>query len=335
MPLLSSDLQAIEKRQTNGDAVMLNQIHKSKKVVLVGDGAVGSSYAFSLIQSQIADELVVVDVAKDHAEGDVIDLEDVMPMAGPMGIRAGEYSDAKDADLVVITAGVPRKPGETRLDLVSKNARILESIVRTIVDSGFNGIFLVSANPVDILTTITQRISGFPRTRVIGTGTSLDSARLQVALANKFQVNLQDIDANILGEHGDSSFAAYDEATIRGRALRTVAMEKNITDDELDQIEVDVRKKGGKIIGLKGATFYGVAYGLTMLTRAILNNENMVVPVSAPLSGEYGLNDIYIGSPALINSRGIAKVIEEPLSADEKAQMIRSARQMAEVLMNV
>lgn len=313
---------------------MLNQIHKSKKVVLIGDGAVGSSYAFSLIQSQIADELVIVDVAKDHAEGDVIDLEDVMPMAGPMGIHTGEYADAKDADLVVITAGVPRKPGETRLDLVSKNARILESIVRPIVDSGFNGIFLVSANPVDILTTITQRISGFPRTRVIGTGTSLDSARFQVALANKFHVNLQDIDANILGEHGDSSFAAYDEATIRGRALRTVAMEKGITEDDLDQIEVDVRKKGGKIIGLKGATFYGVAYGMMMLTRAILNNQNIVMPVSAPLSGEYGLKDIYIGNPALINSRGIAKVIEEPLSDDEKAKMKRSARQMAEVLMN-
>lgn len=313
--------------------MMLNKAEKFKKVILVGDGAVGSSYAFSMLQNNGADEMVIVDLKEDHVRGDVLDLEDVLPMTSPMKLRYGSYQDAADADLVVITAGVPRKPGETRLDLVAKNARILESIVKPIVKSGFHGVFLVSSNPVDILTTITQEISGFPRERVIGTGTSLDTSRLQVALAHKFDASTQNIDAMILGEHGDSSFAAYDEATVEGRPLRMVAMEKNISDDDLAQIEVDVRRKGGQIIGLKGATFYGVAISLMRLSKAILYNQNVVMPVSAPLTGQYGLKDIYIGNPAVINASGIAKVIEEPLSDNEIDKMKKSAKQMAEIVM--
>lgn len=312
---------------------MLNKAEKFKKVILVGDGAVGSSYAFSMLQNNGADEMVIVDIKADHVRGDVLDLEDVLPMTSPMKLRYGHYQDAADADLVVITAGVSRKSGETRLDLVAKNARILESIVKPIVASGFHGIFLVSSNPVDILTTITQEISGFPRERVIGTGTSLDTSRLQVALAHKFNVSTQNIDAMILGEHGDSSFAAYDEATVGGQPLRTVAMETGISDDDLAQIEVDVRKKGGKIIGLKGATYYGVAVSLMRLSKAILYNQNVVMPVSAPLTGQYGLKDVYIGNPAVINASGIAKVIEEPLSNNEINKMKQSAKQMAEVVM--
>lgn len=313
--------------------MMLNKAEKFKKVILVGDGAVGSSYAFSMLQNNGADEMVIVDLKEDHVRGDVLDLEDVLPMTSPMKLRYGSYQDAADADLVVITAGVPRKPGETRLDLVAKNARILESIVKPIVKSGFHGVFLVSSNPVDILTTITQEISGFPRERVIGTGTSLDTSRLQVALAHKFDASTQNIDAMILGEHGDSSFAAYDEATVEGRPLRMVAMEKNISDDDLAQIEVDVRRKGDQIIGLKGATFYGVAISLMRLSKAILYNQNVVMPVSAPLTGQYGLKDIYIGNPAVINASGIAKVIEEPLSDNEIDKMKKSAKQMAEIVM--
>ncbi len=312
---------------------MMNKAEKFKKVILVGDGAVGSSYAFAMLQNNGADEMVIVDVKEDHTNGDVLDLEDVLPMTSPMKLRSGSYADAADADLVVITAGVPRKPGETRLDLVAKNARILESIVKPIVDSGFNGIFLVSSNPVDILTTITQQISGFPRERVIGTGTSLDTARLQVALAHRFDVSTQNIDAMILGEHGDSSFAAYDEATVNGRPLKDVAMEKDISADELADIEAGVRGKGGQIIKLKGATFYGVAISLMRLSKAILYNQNVVMPVSAPLTGQYGLKDVYIGNPAVINASGIAKVIEEPLSASEVAKMQKSAKQMNDVLM--
>lgn len=305
-------------------------LNKRRKVLLVGDGAVGSSFAFSLLQNCGIDELVVVDVKKEHAEGDVLDLEDVTPMMMPASLRTGDYSDAADADIVVITAGVPRKPGETRLDLVNKNTKILESIVTPIVNSGFDGCFVVSANPVDILTSLTQHISGFPKNRVIGTGTSLDSARLQVGLAKALDVSTSDVDAYILGEHGDSSFAAYNEATVGGKPLLNLP---NVDRDQLAAIEDDVKKKGGQIIRQKGATFYGVAVSLMKICRSILLDENLVMPISAPLSGQYGLKDVYLGSPAVINAGGIRQVIEVPLSDEELAKMKNSAKKMNEILL--
>ncbi|KRK96925.1 L-lactate dehydrogenase [Secundilactobacillus odoratitofui DSM 19909 = JCM 15043] len=305
-------------------------LKKHRKVLLVGDGAVGSSFAFSLLQNCGIDELVIVDIAKDHAVGDALDLEDLTPMMMPAQIKTGDYADASDADIVVITAGVPRKPGETRLDLVNKNTKILESIVTPVVNSGFSGCFVVSANPVDILTSLTQHISGFPKNRVIGTGTSLDSARLQVALGKALDVSTSDIDAYVLGEHGDSSFAAYNEATVSGRPLLSLS---NATDEILSEIEEDVKKKGGQIIGKKGATFYGVAVSLMKICRAILLDENLVMPVSAPLDGQYGLKDIYLGTPAVINASGIRQVIEVSLSDEEAAKMQSSARKMNEILL--
>lgn len=305
-------------------------LNKRRKVLLVGDGAVGSSFAFSLLQNCGIDDLVVVDVKKEHAAGDVLDLEDVTPMMMPASLRTGDYRDAADADIVVITAGVPRKPGETRLDLVNKNTKILESIVTPIVNSGFDGCFVVSANPVDILTSLTQHISGFPKNRVIGTGTSLDSARLQVGLAKALDVSTSDVDAYVLGEHGDSSFAAYNEATVGGKPLLSLP---NADRDQLAAIEDDVKKKGGQIIRQKGATFYGVAISLMKICRSILLDENLVMPISAPLNGQYGLNDVYLGTPAVINAGGIRQVIEVPLSDEELAKMKNSAKKMNEILL--
>lgn len=187
---------------------------KFQKVMLVGDGAVGSSYAFAMMHQGLAEEFVIVDVVKERTEGDALDLEDVQAFTSPKNVYSGEYSDAKDADLVVITAGAPQKPGETRLDLVNKNLKILSTIVKPIVDSGFDGIFLIAANPVDILTYATWKFSGFPKNKVIGSGTSLDTARLRAALGKKFNVDPRNVEAYIMGEHGDSEFAAYDEATI-------------------------------------------------------------------------------------------------------------------------
>lgn len=305
-------------------------LNKRRKVLLVGDGAVGSSFAFSLLQNCGIDDLVVVDVKKEHAAGDVLDLEDVTPMMMPASLRTGDYRDAADADIVVITAGVPRKPGETRLDLVNKNTKILESIVTPVVNSGFDGCFVVSANPVDILTSLTQHISGFPKNRVIGTGTSLDSARLQVGLAKALDVSTSDVDAYVLGEHGDSSFAAYNEATVGGKPLLSLP---NADRDQLAAIEDDVKKKGGQIIRQKGATFYGVAISLMKICRSILLDENLVMPISAPLNGQYGLNDVYLGTPAVINAGGIRQVIEVPLSDEELAKMKNSAKKMNEILL--
>lgn len=306
-------------------------ISKPKKVLLVGDGAVGSSFAFALQQMGVADELVIADLKEDHAKGDVLDLEDISAFTKRTKVRYGQYSDAKDADVVVITAGVPRKPGETRLDLVNKNVSILKSIVEPVVQSGFAGTFVVSSNPVDILTTMTQKLSGFPKNRVIGTGTSLDTARLLVELSQKFEVSIDEINAYVLGEHGDSEFVAYDEATINGIALKQVANDQKISSTDLSAIEEDVRKKGSSIIGLKGATFYGVATCLANITKAILTNQSIVLPISAP----YRDGDLYIGNPAVINGNGIANVIDMPLSDTEQTQMQKSVETMQTILNDI
>ena len=302
-----------------------------QKVVLVGDGAVGSSYAFALMQQGIAEELVIVDIMKERTEGDALDLEDAAPWTFNKNVYSGSYDDAKDADLVVITAGAPQKPGETRLDLVDKNLKIIKSIVSPIVESGFNGIFLVAANPVDILTMAVQKFSGFPKNRVFGSGTSLDTARLRMALAKKFNVSPEAVDAYILGEHGDSEFANFDEALIGGRPLKLWAAEAGISDADLDQILYDTAHKAYEIINRKGATFYGIGTSLARITRAIFRDEKMVLPVGAWMEGQYGLNDIYIGTPAVIGANGVEAVIEATLSEEEAAKMAASAKTLMEV----
>jgi L-lactate dehydrogenase len=305
----------------------------TRKVLLVGDGAVGSTFANDLLQHTKVDELVITDVVKKRPVGDSMDLEDITPFAGDCDIHPGEYSDAKDADVVVITAGVPRKPGETRLDLVNKNVAILKSIIQPVIESGFNGIFVVSANPVDILTTLTQKLSGFPKQKVIGTGTSLDSARLQVELAKKMNVSLSEVNSLVLGEHGDTSFENFDESTISGKSLKDYA---EINDAELAKIESDIRQKGGQIIENKGATFYGIAMMLAQIVGAILDNRSIVLPLSAPINGEYGIkHDLYLGTPTAINGSGISHVIEANLSDTEMKKMINSADKMQEVLANI
>lgn len=302
-----------------------------QKVVLVGDGAVGSAFAYSMVNQGLAEELAIVDVVKERTEGDALDLEDAQVFTAPKKVYSGDYSDCKDADVVVITAGAAQKPGETRLDLVNKNLKIIKAVVKPVVDSGFDGIFVIAANPVDILTYATWKFSGFPKEKVIGSGTSLDTSRLRVALANKLDVDPRNVEAYIMGEHGDSEFAAYDEATIGSKPLKTIAKEHGITDDDLAKIEDDTRNKAYQIINRKGATFYGVATCLMRITKAILRDENAVLPVGAPLNGEYGLNDIFIGTPAIINAKGIEKVIEVPLSDKEKDLMAKSAETLKKV----
>ncbi|MGM9907016.1 L-lactate dehydrogenase [Limosilactobacillus sp.] len=303
------------------------------KVVLVGDGSVGSAFAFSLLQStNEIDELVIVDRNQQKAAGDAADLADITPLTSPVRVIAGSYEDAHNADVVVITAGVARKPGETRLDLVNKNAAILKTIVDPIVAAGFKGVFVISSNPVDILTTLTQRLSGFPKERVIGTGTSLDSMRLRILLSHRLHLSVNAVDAQILGEHGDTSFAAFNEITINGKPLTE---QVQLSDQAKEEIEDDVHQAGGRIIGNKGATFYGVAKCLAYITSAIIENLNVVLPISAPLEGQYGIDGIYLGSPAVINSQGIGQVIEYPLAADELAKMKHSAQAMQKVLNSI
>lgn len=301
-----------------------------RKVFLVGDGSVGSAFANDLLQNVNIDELVIADVATERAVGDALDLEDITPVVGEVNIHQGNYDEAKDADVVVITAGVPRKPGETRLDLVNKNVTILKSIVKPVVDSGFKGIFVVSANPVDILTTLTQKISGFPKNKVIGTGSSLDTARLRVELAKELNKPVSSVDAYVLGEHGDTSFENFDEALVANKPVKSYS---KMTEDKLSEIEKTIRGKGGEIIKRKRATYYGVAMMLTQIVKAVLTNVSIALPISAPVKGKYGISDdLYLGTPGIIGSNGIQAIIETPLSDVEKSKMLNSAEKMQEVL---
>ncbi|KRM00031.1 L-lactate dehydrogenase [Liquorilactobacillus satsumensis] len=311
----------------------MSETKNHQKVILVGDGAVGSSFAYAMALQGVAEEFGIVDVVKERTEGDALDLSDATALSYPKKIYSAEYSDCKDADLVVITAGAPQKPGETRLDLVNKNLKILSSIVKPVVESGFDGIFLVAANPVDILTYATWKFSGFPKNKVIGSGTSLDTSRLRVALGELTGIrDPRSVHAYIMGEHGDSEFAAYSAATIGGLPILDWAKENNVSKETLAKLEDDVRNKAYTIISKKGATFYGVATALARISKAILRDEDAVLPVSAYMEGQYGLNDIYIGTPAVVNGTGLVKILEVPLNAEESKKMSDSATTLKKVL---
>ncbi|WP_226677268.1 L-lactate dehydrogenase [Rossellomorea aquimaris] len=305
----------------------------TNKVALIGTGFVGSSYAFALLNQGIAHELVMIDLNKEKADGDARDLNHGLAFASPMKISAGDYSDCSDADLVVITAGANQQPGETRLDLVEKNIKIFKNIVDSVMKSGFNGIFLVATNPVDILTYATWKFSGLPKERVIGSGTILDTARLRYLVGEHFDIDTRNIHAYIMGEHGDTEFPVWSHATIGASQLNElIDMKKETVQQELEDIFVNVRDAAYHIIERKGATYYGIAMGLARITRAIFNNENSILTVSALLEGEYDQENIFIGVPAIINREGIRKVVELPLNKKEKTQFTHSAETLKNVM---
>ncbi|SDK06170.1 L-lactate dehydrogenase [Alkalibacterium thalassium] len=304
----------------------MNDRKKQQKIILIGDGAVGSSYAYSLINQNIGQELGIIDVNTEKAEGDVMDLNSALAFTAPKKIYVADYADCHDADLVVYTAGASQKPGETRLDLTEKNLRITKDVVEKVMASGFNGIFLVATNPVDILTYAVYKLSGLPSHQVIGSGTSLDSARFRQAVANLLDVDVRNVHGYIIGEHGDTEFPVWSHANVAGLQINEWLNNNPDTDEQaLVEIFFSVRDAAYEIIKRKGATFYGIGVSLARITRAILNNEHAVLPLSVYLEGEYGQNDIYIGSPAIINQRGIEKIVEIPLNDSEKEKMTHSA----------
>ncbi|OJF95515.1 L-lactate dehydrogenase [Alkalibacterium sp. 20] len=298
---------------------------KQQKIILIGDGAVGSSYAFALINQNIGQELGIIDINKEKAEGDVMDLNSALAFTAPKKIYVADYADCHDADLVVYTAGAAQKPGETRLDLTEKNLLITKSVVENVMKSGFDGIFLVATNPVDILTYAVYKLSGLPSHKVIGTGTTLDSARFRHAIADLLDVDVRNVHGYIIGEHGDTEFPVWSHANVAGLEITEWLSNNPDTDEEaLVEIFFSVRDAAYEIIKRKGATFYGIGASLARITRAILNNEHAVLPLSVYLEGEYKQNDIYIGSPAIITSSGIKKIVEIPLNDSEKAKMTHS-----------
>jgi len=297
------------------------------KVVLIGTGDVGSSYAYALVNQGICNQLVLVDIDKEKSEGEVMDLNHGLVYAlSPIKITSGTYAECKDAAIVVICAGAAQKPGETRLDLVSKNLNIFRTIIKSVMDSGFNGIFLVATNPVDILAYATWKFSGLPKERVIGSGTILDTARFRYLLSEEYDVAPTSVHAYIIGEHGDSELAVWSTANISGKLIAP-----DLTDARKEDIFVQVRDAAYQIIESKGATYYGIAMGLARITKAILQNEEVVLPVGSLLEGEYGHNDVYIGVPTVIHRAGRKDLVELSLNEDEQEKFAKSVKVLKDI----
>ncbi|WP_062046993.1 L-lactate dehydrogenase [Bacillus sp. JCM 19034] len=307
---------------------------KLNRVALIGTGFVGSSYAFSLINQGIVDELILIDLNTEKAQGDVMDLNHGKVFApNPTHVRFGTYEDCHHVDIVVICAGANQKPGETRLDLVEKNIKIFKTIVDSVMNSGFDGIFLIATNPVDILTYATWKFSKLPKERVIGSGTTLDTARFRFMLGEYFNVSPANVHAYIIGEHGDSELPVYSLADIGGVPI-TKMIERNeqFKEEDLQPLFENVRDAAYHIIKGKGATYYGIAMALVRITKAILNNENAILTVSSYLDGEYGNHDVYIGVPSIINREGIREIVELDLNQEEAKAFSNSANILKDIL---
>ena len=300
----------------------------SRKVVLIGTGMVGMSFAYALVnQGGICNELVLIDVNKERANGEAMDLNHGLAFAkSNMKIYAGDYKDCKDADIIVIAAGVAQKEGETRLDLLQRNTEVFRSIIGPVVKSGFDGIFLVATNPVDIMTRVTYELSRFGASRVIGTGTSLDTARLRYLLGDYLTVDPKNIHAYVIGEHGDSEFVPLSQVMFATKHITEMLEDENndYCLEDMEKIEEQVRTAAYKIIEAKRATYYGIGMAITRIVKAILGDENSVLTVSAKLCGEYECRNAFIGVPCIIGRNGIKEIVELSLTDDEKTKFRNS-----------
>jgi L-lactate dehydrogenase len=293
-----------------------------RKVVLVGAGMVGMSYAYAMLNQNACDELVLVDMDHARAEGEAMDLNHGLAFAsGHMRITAGDYAECRDAHIVAICAGAAQKPGETRLQLLERNAAVFRSIIEPVIQSGFNGIFLIATNPVDIMSYIAYKLSGFNPRQVVGTGTTLDTARLHYLLGKRYQIDPRNIHAYVIGEHGDSEFVPWSQAMIATKPIGVIRTADGHTYEiDHNQIETDVRTAAEQIIRAKRATYYGIGMAMTRITKAVLSDENSVLTVSSLLKGEYGESGVYIGAPCIVNRNGIKQVLELDLIPEEHSK---------------
>ncbi|MDO4268833.1 MAG: L-lactate dehydrogenase [Eubacteriales bacterium] len=298
-----------------------------RKVVLIGTGMVGMSYAYSMLNQNVCDELVLIDIDRKRAEGEAMDLNHGLAFSGShMKIYAGEYGDCRDADIVAICAGVAQKEGESRLELLKRNTEVFRAIIGPVTESGFNGLFLIATNPVDVMTRIAWRLSGFGAGRVLGTGTALDTARLRYLLGEAFRVDPRNVHAYVMGEHGDSEFVPWSQAMIATRSIPDMIehRESPVQMEDLNRISEEVKNAAYRIIEAKRATYYGIGMAMTRITRAIFGDENSVLTVSAMLRGEYGQQDVFVGVPCIINQNGVQRVLELKLSDEEIQALDRS-----------
>lgn len=305
----------------------------NRKVFLVGCGMVGMSYAYAMVNQNTCNELVLNDLDMARAEGEAMDLNHGLAFSqANMLIKAGGYEECRDADIVVICAGVAQKPGESRLNLLKRNKQVFESVVGNVMKSGFDGLFLIATNPVDIMTRITQELSGMDSKKVFGTGTALDTARLRYELGEYFGVDPKNMHAYVMGEHGDSEFVPWSQALLATKPVLDIFQKypEEFSYEEMEKIATEVRTAAYKIIDAKKATYYGIGMALTRITKAIFENESSILTISAKLEGQYGQSDVYAGVPCVVNRSGAARVLELNLTKEELAQMEQSCNLLRE-----
>lgn len=307
----------------------------NRKVVLVGTGFVGMSMAYSLLNQGGVDELILIDVNKDKTVGEEMDLSHGLPYAPhKMKIKAGNYKDCKTANIVVITAGLAQKPGQSRLELAVENAKIMKQITQDVMQSGFDGIFIVASNPVDLMTYVVAEVSGLPKSRVIGSGTVLDTARLRQLIAEYLEVSSKNVHAYILGEHGDSSLVPWEHCYVGCKKMIDIMKDNNHPMEDLKKIHDGVWQAAYEIIEKKKATYYGIGMALNRLVRAVLNDENSILTVSTYQNNEYGQEGMYIGVPAIINKDGVKDILKLKLNKKDQELFDHSCEIMKETIKN-
>lgn len=305
-----------------------------RKVVMIGCGFVGAACSFAIMQSGLFSEMVLIDADKSKAEGEALDISHGVPFAKPIKIYTGDYDDIKDASLVIITAGANQKPGETRLDLVKKNISIFKSIIPEIKKREFNGVLLIVANPVDILTTVALKLSGLPENKVIGSGTVLDTARLKYELGNHLNVDSRSIHAFIIGEHGDSEIAAWSSANVSGIPLHKFCeMRGHFNHEEaMKRIAENVKNSAYEIIEKKKATYFGVAMAVKRICEAIVRDEKSILPISSMMKGDFGINGISLSMPAIVGKDGVECLVPIQLNEEEISKLQKSAKTLSDTL---
>ena len=305
-----------------------------QKAAIIGCGFVGTSIAFSLVQKGIFSELVLIDANEKKAEGEAMDLSHGLPFTKPMEIKAGGYEDIADCAMIIITAGANQKPGETRLDLVHKNVEIYKSIIPKIVEKNQEATLLIVSNPVDIMTYVALKLSGYPSHKVIGSGTVLDTARLKYLLSRHLDVDSRSIHAFIIGEHGDSELAVWSAANVSGIPLNHFCELRGYFDhmESMDRIYQSVRDSAYEIIEKKGATCYGVAMAVCRIAESVIRNEHSIMPISVYLDGLYGLHDICLSIPTVVGQEGAEKVLDIPLDLMEMGKLVYSAEELKKII---
>jgi L-lactate dehydrogenase len=308
-----------------------------RKAAIIGAGQVGMSCAYSMLIQNTVDELVITDINREKLEGEVMDLVHGLPFVEPSTIKAGDLADCQDLDIVIITAGAKQRPGESRLNLVQRNVEIFKSIVPEVVKRSPNAILLVVSNPVDIMTYVSYKLSGLPASRVIGSGTVLDTARFRYLLANQLRLDPRNLHAYILGEHGDSEVALWSELHIGGSSINDLIPNWRDPEvyDQLNQIYLQVKNAAYEIIQRKGATCYAIGLGVTKIAQAILHDQNRILTVSSLIKDFYGINDVCFSIPAVVNRQGVERQISVYPNPEELAQLQKSAQVLKEIIQGI